>query len=126
VPGSRRELAPTGDISNGIWRARLPAACATRQVVLPVLTPDTRNLTPALRGAWRSLVARLPWAQEVPGSNPGAPTNHLNSLRAFAGRRKHLCDVACDATLALHSLSCGHFYRCQHFDSGPPSSKSGV
>ena len=25
-------------------------------------------------GAWRSLVARLPWAQEVPGSNPGAPT----------------------------------------------------
>src|SRR5438128_2474656 len=26
-------------------------------------------------GAWRSLVARLPWAQEVPGSNPGAPTS---------------------------------------------------
>ena len=31
-------------------------------------------------GAWRSLVARLPWAQEVPGSNPGAPTiSYLNS-----------------------------------------------
>ena len=28
-------------------------------------------------GAWRSLVARLPWAQEVPGSNPGAPTKFL-------------------------------------------------
>ena len=26
-------------------------------------------------GAWRSLVARLPWAQEVRGSNPRAPTN---------------------------------------------------
>src|SRR6185295_5919244 len=24
-------------------------------------------------GAWRSLVARLLWEQEVPGSNPGAP-----------------------------------------------------
>ena len=33
-------------------------------------------LAPALFGAWRSLVARLPWAQEVPGSNPGAPTIH--------------------------------------------------
>ena len=28
-----------------------------------------------LFGAWRSLVARLPWAQEVRGSNPRAPTN---------------------------------------------------
>src|SRR5918912_2687885 len=25
-------------------------------------------------GSWRSLVARLLWEQEVPGSNPGAPT----------------------------------------------------
>jgi hypothetical protein len=31
-------------------------------------------LKPGSIGAWRSLVARLPWAQEVPGSNPGAPT----------------------------------------------------
>ena len=31
-------------------------------------------------GAWRSLVARLPWAQEVRGSNPRAPTNHINKL----------------------------------------------
>ncbi len=26
-------------------------------------------------GAWRSSVARLLWEQEVPGSNPGAPTS---------------------------------------------------
>jgi hypothetical protein len=25
-------------------------------------------------GVWRSLVARLLWEQEVPGSNPGTPT----------------------------------------------------
>jgi hypothetical protein len=27
-------------------------------------------------GAWRSLVARLLWEQEVAGSNPAAPTDH--------------------------------------------------
>ena len=31
-------------------------------------------------GAWRSLVARLPWAQEVRGSNPRAPTNQFTNL----------------------------------------------
>ncbi len=30
-------------------------------------------------GAERSLVARLPWAQEVPSSNLGAPTTTRNS-----------------------------------------------
>lgn len=28
----------------------------------------------ALHGTWRSMVARLLWVQEVPGSNPGVPT----------------------------------------------------
>ena len=32
-------------------------------------------------GAWRSLVARLLWEQEAPGSNPGAPTIHISSSR---------------------------------------------
>ena len=31
-------------------------------------------------GAWRSLVARLLWEQEVGGSNPSAPTNLFNNL----------------------------------------------
>ena len=38
-----------------------------------------RQLTQRV-GAWRSLVARLLWEQEAPGSNPGAPTNY------YAGR----------------------------------------
>ena len=50
------------------------------------LTPNPRPLTFAFFGAWRSLVARLPWAQEVPGSNPGAPTNFLKSLHVFNRR----------------------------------------
>src|SRR6266481_5399693 len=33
-------------------------------------------------GAERSLVARLPWAQEVSGSNPDAPTNLFCDLQA--------------------------------------------
>ena len=38
-----------------------------------------RDLIPAgaFVGAWRSLVARLLWEQEAPGSNPGAPTTSL-------------------------------------------------
>jgi hypothetical protein len=31
-------------------------------------------------GAWRSLVARLLWEQEVPSSNLGAPTNNSKHL----------------------------------------------
>ncbi len=31
-------------------------------------------------GAWRSLVARLLWEQEVPSSNLGAPTNNFKHL----------------------------------------------
>jgi hypothetical protein len=44
-------------------------------------------------GAWRSLVARLPWAQEVPGSNPGAPTNVFAKLLAYFSCWQCLCDV---------------------------------
>ena len=39
-------------------------------------------------GAWRSLVARLPWAQEVRGSNPRAPTNIPKGLEPKAVSRK--------------------------------------
>ena len=44
-------------------------------------------------GAWRSLVARLPWAQEVPGSNPGAPTNfpELSFSAADCGKNHLSC-----------------------------------
>ena len=40
-------------------------------------------------GAWRSLVARLPWAQEVRGSNPRAPTSIPKDLVSSAFTRKN-------------------------------------
>jgi hypothetical protein len=36
-------------------------------------------------GAWRSLVARLVWDQEVEGSNPSAPTNLSSSAVGALG-----------------------------------------
>jgi hypothetical protein len=41
-------------------------------------------------GAWRSLVARLLWEQEVGGSNPLAPTNKIKNIRNadFAQNRR--------------------------------------
>ena len=36
--------------------------------------------SPSEIGAWRSLVARLLWEQEVGGSNPLAPTNDFKHL----------------------------------------------
>jgi hypothetical protein len=38
-------------------------------------------------GAWRSLVAHLPWAQGVAGSNPVAPTTFLIDFRVITPRR---------------------------------------
>ena len=32
-------------------------------------------------GMWRSLVARLLWEQEAPGSNPGIPTTATTLIR---------------------------------------------
>ena len=48
------------------------------------------------RGAWRSLVARLLWEQEVPGSNPGAPTFITCKTRVAgpASRRRSPCQPA--------------------------------
>ena len=45
-----------------------------------------RNLSPplpysAVDGAWRSLVARVLWEHEVPGSNPGAPIAAAGAAR---------------------------------------------
>ncbi|GEM_PF-1631081 len=62
-------------------------------------------------GAWRSLVARLPWAQEVPGSNPGAPTNVFDNLLAHSCRWQYVGDataawpVSLGVTLIARSAS---------------------
>ncbi len=48
-------------------------------VFCPTVRPTD---SPTYFGAWRSPVARLLWEQEVPGSNPGAPTrlSHIAAL----------------------------------------------
>ena len=44
------------------------------RIALDMCRQAWQNNEHAQFGAWRSLVARLPWAQEVRGSNPRAPT----------------------------------------------------
>jgi hypothetical protein len=48
-----------------------------------VACKDEKSMVKSLPqiGAWRSLVARLLWEQEVGGSNPLAPTNKIKNLR---------------------------------------------
>ncbi len=36
--------------------------------------------------------------QEVPGSNPGSPTNLFNKLQRMASLKLALCDLLCDVT----------------------------
>ena len=46
----------------------------------PSACNPTNAVLKRIIGAWRSLVARLLWEQEVGGSNPLAPTNKINWL----------------------------------------------
>jgi hypothetical protein len=61
--------------------------------VLPIVLYGCRSSSRKYRiyndiGAWRSLVAHLPWAQVVAGSNPAAPTNLIYlSERSYSCRR---------------------------------------
>ena len=62
-----------------------------------VLEPSSENRVSQVlipHGAWRSLVARLHGVQEVPGSNPGAPTSPViptGSDAYFANGRMRGC-----------------------------------
>ena len=60
-----------------LWDNRPLGETATeaRTVGIGDLQPVPRFPLASYVGAWRSLVARLLWEQEAPGSNPGAPTN---------------------------------------------------
>ena len=58
------------DCTGEAWQNRIRSASRSSQ---QASTASGRPFNPV--GAWRSLVARLPWAQEVRGSNPRAPTN---------------------------------------------------
>jgi len=46
----------------------------------------------------RSGVRFLLGVQEVPGSNPGSPTNPFNSLQRRPNFKLGLCDASCDVT----------------------------
>ena len=60
---------PSGDRPDILDKASLTCGRGpARDVVALRATP--------VGGAWRSLVARLLWEQEVPSSNLGAPTMH--------------------------------------------------
>ena len=48
----------------------------------PMDPPGYEEIHTITIGAWRSLVARLLWEQEVPSSNLGAPTKFLSIMLA--------------------------------------------
>ena len=83
------QLEPTN------FRAHNVAVSRSGAAVLPTDCP-TEN------GAWRSSVARLLWEQEVPGSNPGAPTSRERAFGplSFAGRRALSPSLACGSRLS--------------------------
>src|SRR5882757_2986228 len=57
--------------------------------------PCVRLKTSGCGAAW---LARLLGVQEVPGSNPGRPTNPFRELRRSVNLKLALCDVVCDVT----------------------------
>jgi len=70
---------------------RLPAVCLVARKVRSNLGPDVDELGPKPSTTTQNKARRtneidflqLPWAQEVRGSNPRAPTIQLNDLRGF-------------------------------------------
>ena len=89
-------------------RHRLPHATA------PVVRSHRRGYHGIL-GTWRSLVACLHGAQEVPGSNPGVPTSASPSVSAFLGHRPAL---GFHGVAFRPAFACARAGRGSHDDGG--------
>jgi hypothetical protein len=72
------------------------------------------GMTQGIGGLWRSLVARFVWDEDVAGSNPVSPTEHIvgvrlkpglpilmHQVRSVAGRPLGSLPVRCIATQPL-------------------------
>ena len=92
--GHGRDSLPAG--ITGEDSISLHTPMVTRRKIRVNLGRGARLIHSGCGAAW---LARLLGVQEVPGSNPGSPTNKTTHIHRRSAYKLAFCDITCDITL---------------------------